>query len=81
LPETWVGYSQHSYDCKPLPTEKLSAAEVLKFRDSAFHEYFEDKRYLDMVTQHFGWETRKHIEEMAVHRLKRRIVEELEAAE
>ena len=81
LPETWVGYSQHSYDCKPLPTEKLAAAEVLQFRDSAFHEYFEDKRYLDMVTQQFGWDTRKHIEEMAEHRLRRRIVEELEAAE
>ena len=81
LPETWAGYSQHSYDCTPLPTEKVSAAEVLRFRDNAFHTYFADKRYLDIVTQKFGWETRKHIEEMAEHRLKRRIVEDLEAAE
>lgn len=81
LPESWAGYSQHSYDCRPLPTEKVSAAEVLRFRDRAFHDYFEGKRYLDMVTQRFGWDTRKHIEEMAEHRLKRRLVEELEAAE
>jgi anaerobic magnesium-protoporphyrin IX monomethyl ester cyclase len=81
LPESWAGYSQHSYDCRPLPTEKVSAAEVLRFRDRAFHDYFEGKRYLDMVTQQFGWDTRKHIEEMAEHRLKRRLVEELEAAE
>jgi len=81
LPESWAGYSQHSYDCRPLPTEKTSAAEVLRFRDQAFHTYFGDKRYLDMVTQQFGWDTRTHIEGMAVHRLKRRIVEELEAAE
>jgi len=81
LPESWAGYSQHSYDCRPLPTEKVSAAEVLRFRDQAFHDYFEGKRYLDMVTQRFGWDTRKHIEEMAEHRLKRRLVEELEAAE
>jgi anaerobic magnesium-protoporphyrin IX monomethyl ester cyclase len=81
LPETWAGFSQHSYDCTPLPTEKVSAAEVLRFRDNAFHTYFSDKRYLDMVTQQFGWDTRKHIEEMAEHRLKRRIVEDLEAAE
>lgn len=81
LPETWAGFSQHSYDCTPLPTEKVSAAEVLRFRDNAFHTYFADKRYLDTVTQQFGWETRKHIEEMAEHRLKRRIVEDLEAAE
>lgn len=81
LPETWAGFSQHSYDCTPLPTERVSAAEVLRFRDNAFHTYFADKRYLDTVTQQFGWETRKHIEEMAEHRLKRRIVEDLEAAE
>jgi radical SAM superfamily enzyme YgiQ (UPF0313 family) len=81
LPESWAGYSQHSYDCRPLPTEKVSAAEVLRFRDQAFHAYFEGKRYLDMVTQQFGWDTRKHIEEMSEHRLKRRLVEELEAAE
>lgn len=81
LPETWAGFSQHSYDCTPLPTEKVSAAEVLRFRDNAFHTYFADKRYLDTVTQQFGWETREHIEEMAQHRLKRRIVEDLEAAE
>jgi len=81
LPDTWAGFSQHSYDCTPLPTEKVSAAEVLRFRDNAFHTYFADKRYLDTVTQQFGWETRKHIEEMAEHRLKRRIVEDLEAAE
>lgn len=81
LPETWAGFSQHSYDCTPLPTEKVSAAEVLRFRDNAFHTYFADKRYLDTVTQQFGWDTRKHIEEMAEHRLKRRIVEDLEAAE
>ncbi len=81
LPEGWAGYSQHSYDCRPLPTEKVSAAEVLRFRDQAFHTYFEGKRYLDMVTQRFGWDTRRHIEEMAEHRLRRHIVEELEAAE
>jgi len=76
LPEQWSGYSQHSYDCRPLPTEALTSAEVLAFRDNAFHEYFEKPRYLDMVTQRFGWETRRHIEEMSKQRLARRIVEE-----
>lgn len=80
LPDSWSGYSQHSYDCKPLPTDALSAAEVLKFRDDAFHEYFADKRYLDMVAQRFGWETRRHIEEMSRTRLKRKLVEEMQAA-
>lgn len=80
LPDTWGGYSQHSFDCRPLRTEKVPAAAVLKFRDDAFHEYFANPRYLDMVTQRFGWETRKHIEEMSKHRLKRKIVDELVAA-
>ncbi len=81
LPENWSGYSQHSYDCRPLPTDHLTAAEVLKFRDDAFHAYFSNPRYLDMVTQAFGSETREHIEEMARHRLKRKILETLDAAE
>lgn len=74
LPETWSGFSQHSFDCLPLPTEKLSAAEVLKFRDRAFDEYFTNKRYLDMVTQKFGWQTRSHIEGMTRHKLQRKIL-------
>lgn len=76
LPEAWSGYSQHSYDCQPLPTEHVSAAKVLRFRDEAFIEYFANPRYLDMVTQRFGWETRRHIEGMAVHRLRRQLLEE-----
>jgi radical SAM superfamily enzyme YgiQ (UPF0313 family) len=76
LPEAWSGYSQHSYDCKPLPTEKLAAAEVLRFRDHAFHQYFEGSRYLASIAQRFGWSTRRHLEGMAKTRLKRRLLEE-----
>jgi radical SAM superfamily enzyme YgiQ (UPF0313 family) len=75
LPEAWTGFSQHSYDCTPLPTETLPAADVLRFRDRAFDEYFANPRYLDMVAQRFGWETRRHVEEMARHKLKRRLLE------
>lgn len=80
LPESWSGFSQHSYDTQPLRTEKSSAAEVLGFRDMAFHEYFSNPRYLDMVTQRFGWETRKHIEEMSKHRLRRKLLENISTA-
>jgi anaerobic magnesium-protoporphyrin IX monomethyl ester cyclase len=80
LPQTWSGFSQHSYDCLPLPTEKVSAAEVLKFRDDAFDRYFANRRYLDMVTQKFGWETRGHIEQMTRHKLRRKIFEQPDAA-
>jgi len=40
LPDTWAGYAQHSYECKPLPTEHLTSEEVLAFRDYAHCEYF-----------------------------------------
>ena len=75
LPERWSGFSQHSYDCKPLPTEKVTAAQVLRFRDDAFHNYFEDPVYLDMVMEKFGAETRQHIQEMTRTRLRRALLE------
>lgn len=81
LPERWSGYSQHSYDCRPLPTDHLTAAEVLKFRDDAFHAYFSSPRYLDMIDRTFDADTRAHIEGMASRRLKRRLLEEQDAAE
>ena len=77
LPESWSGYSQHSHDCLPLPTETLSSAEVLAFRDAAFHDYFSNPRYLDMVTQRFGRQARGHVAEMAQHRLSRALLDEV----
>jgi radical SAM superfamily enzyme YgiQ (UPF0313 family) len=75
LPQAWSGFSQHSTDCTPLPTGKISAAEVLRFRDDAFHEYFSNNFYLNMVERRFGSETRQHIEEMASIRLRRQLLE------
>ena len=75
LPESWSGFSQHSYDCKPLPTEQLSSADVLRFRDNAFYEYFENHVYLNMVQQRFGEETTRHIIDMTSRRLRRKILE------
>ena len=74
LPEQWSGFSQHSYDCKPLPTERVGAAEVLRFRDSAFHDYFESPMYVEMVTEKFGTEARKHVEEMTRTHLRRALL-------
>jgi radical SAM superfamily enzyme YgiQ (UPF0313 family) len=71
LPEKWSGYSQHAVDTLPLSTKYLPAAEVLGFRDHAFHVYFNSPRYLDMVSRKFGSETARHIQEMASHKLER----------
>lgn len=71
LPDSWHGFSQHSYECMPLPTKHISAAEVLKFRDEAFHRYFENSRYLDMIEMKFGPSVKRHVQDMCSVRLKR----------
>ncbi len=75
LPECWHGFSQHSHEMLPLPTKHISAKEVLKFRDDAFHKYFESRHYLTMIEKKFGRPVREHIEEMTKTRLKRKLLE------
>lgn len=67
----WIGYAQHAVNCRPLPTEHLSAHEVLDFRDAAFDRYFTNPAYLAMIEQTFGVKAVAHIQAMTVHRLKR----------
>jgi hypothetical protein len=74
LPATWEGYAQQGYDFLPLPTEHLSAAEVLAFRDWAFQTYFTNPRYLDMIERKFGAGAKRHIQAMTAVRLKRRLL-------
>lgn len=75
LPNEWHGFSQHSYETFPLPTKYVSAQNVLKFRDDAFHKYFENSTYLTMVEEKFGKHIKQHIEEMTKKRLRRKILE------
>ena len=64
LPAKWSGYSQHSKDCLPLPTNHLSGAEVLAFRDAAFRDYFGQARYQTMVERTFGGSTLQEVRSM-----------------
>lgn len=74
LPSSWIGYSQHSYECLPLRTEVLTAAEVLKFRDEAFTRYFTDRNYLELVERKFGIDVVHHLQDMTKIKLKRKIL-------
>lgn len=74
LPDAWSGYSQHSYDCKPLPTKYLSSAEVLAYRDDAFNKYFTAPTYMKLVEDKFGHDTAEHIRDMCSHSLPRQLV-------
>jgi radical SAM superfamily enzyme YgiQ (UPF0313 family) len=76
LPDSWIGYSQHSYDTLPLRTETLTSAEVLKFRDEAFQKYFTNPRYLDMVRKKFGEDVVVHLKEMTKIKLNRKLLSE-----
>jgi radical SAM superfamily enzyme YgiQ (UPF0313 family) len=74
LPETFAGYSQHSYETTPLSTKYISAAEVLRFRDKAFQIHYSDEGYLSFIERKFGPETRKRLEDMTKIKLKRKLL-------
>ena len=76
LPDSYEGYSFHSYSTQPLPTENLSAAEILKFRDEKFIEYHTNSNFLDKIEKKFGRVARKNVTEMTKIKLKRKIIEE-----
>ena len=73
LPENYEGYSFHSYDTQPLPTEKLTAGEILKLRDEKFIEYHSNPRFLDKIKKKYGYIAVNNILEMNKIRLKRKL--------
>jgi anaerobic magnesium-protoporphyrin IX monomethyl ester cyclase len=75
LPNSYEGYSFHGYETLPLPTETLSAAEVLEFRDKAFDEYHSYPPFLEKVKNKFGQIAVDNINEMLKVKLKRKIIE------
>ncbi len=74
LPDTWLGYASQGYDFLPLPTEHLTAKQVLEFRDYAFDTYFRNPRFLDMIEHKYGMEAREHLQQMTAIRLKRKLL-------
>ena len=76
LPDSYEGFSFHGYETLPLPTETLTAAEVLEFRDKAFEEYHSYPPFLEKVKSKFGQVAVNNINEMLTVKLKRRIIDE-----
>jgi len=76
LPTKYSEYSFFSYDSLPLPTNSLPAADVLEFRDNAFHTYYKHKPFINLIEKRFGQDAKRNIIEMEKVRLKRKIVEE-----
>ena len=75
LPNTYEGYSFHSYETLPLPTKQLSAKEIIILRDEAFNKYHAHKPFLKLIENKFGKNAVQNIIEMSKVKLKRKIIE------
>lgn len=75
LPDKFEEWSFHSYNCKPLQTNYLSPEQVLKFRDEAWHKYFESPAFLNLIQNKFGQDATNNIIEQSKIKLKRKILE------
>lgn len=73
LPESYLGYSQHSFETKPLRTKTVVAARVLQIRDEAHAAYFRDKSYLSSIERKFGKPGLAMIEAMNKKTMKRKL--------
>ena len=74
MPDDYAGYSFHSYNTQPLPTEHLTPPEILKFRDEAWLKYHTYEPFLQKVENKHGKIARDNIEDMTKISLKRRIL-------
>jgi len=76
LPETYAGFSQHSYYTQPLPTKYLTAEQVLEFRDKAWMTYHTNPRFLKLLKEKFGQVAADETLKSTKIKLKRKILEE-----
>ncbi len=76
LPESYEGYSFHSYDTVPLPTEELPAYKILEFRDKAYIDYHSSATFQEKIKKRFGMKAVNSINDMLKIKLKRKIIEE-----
>jgi anaerobic magnesium-protoporphyrin IX monomethyl ester cyclase len=74
LPETYAGYSQHSYETTNLANEHLSAAEILAFRDKAWDIYHSNDKYLNLMKNKFGQKAVDELNETKKVKLKRKLL-------
>ena len=74
LPSSYEGYSFHSYETQPLPTQALTAEEILEYRDKSFKNYHTYKPFLDKIKKKFGNKALKNIFNMTQVTLKRKIL-------
>jgi radical SAM superfamily enzyme YgiQ (UPF0313 family) len=76
LPNEYSGYSFYSHDTLPLPTEHLTPAQIIKFRDDAFTTYHTYPPFLEKVRNKYGDISMNNIKDLTKIKLKRKLLEE-----
>ena len=74
LPEEYSAFSQHSYDTLNLSNDKLTSAQILKFRDDAWMKYHNNSDYLNLLERKFGKNCLKNINQTKSIKLKRKLL-------
>jgi len=74
LPDSYEGYSFHSYETLPLPTDTLKPEEILQYRDQSYRNYHTNQTFLDKIEKKFGKKAIENIKEMSKVNLKRKIL-------
>jgi len=74
LPKSYEEYSFFSENTSPLPTEYLTSAEILRFRDEAFQTYHSNPNFLDRIRKKYGEKQVRNIQELTKIKLKRNII-------
>lgn len=74
LPDSYAGYSQHSYETQNMSNANLSAAQILEFRDYAWNTYHQNPAYLKYLEDKFGPESRIDLENTLKIKLKRKLL-------
>jgi hypothetical protein len=81
LPADYLAFFFHSYETQPFETEHLSGAQILAFRDSAFHRYHESDEFLQHISKRFGAEAARSVTEMSKVKLRRKLIEKQDSSE
>ncbi len=74
MPESYAGYGFLAYECQPMATKHVSAADVLRFRDHAWRTYFSHQPFLDLVSRRFGPNAIANINGLKGVKLRRKLL-------
>jgi anaerobic magnesium-protoporphyrin IX monomethyl ester cyclase len=74
LPKSYEEYSFFSANTSPLPTEYLTSAEILRFRDEAFQTYHSNPNFLNRIRKKYGEKQVGNVQELTKIKLKRNII-------